>query len=88
MKVFEYLACGRAIVASDLPVLREILNEGNAWLVAPEDAAAWSRALQSLAEDPRRRESLAGRARSDSAMYTWAERARRALGGLGVPDER
>jgi glycosyltransferase involved in cell wall biosynthesis len=86
MKVFEYLACGRAIVASDLPVLREILNEGNAWLVPPEDAEAWSHALRSLAEDPRRRESLAARARSDSGRYTWAERARRALTGLGAAD--
>ena len=30
MKMFEYMAAGRAIVSSDLPVIREVLNERNA----------------------------------------------------------
>ncbi len=41
MKMFEYLAAGRAIVASDLPVFREVLNERNAVLCPPERPAAW-----------------------------------------------
>ncbi len=41
LKLFEYLAAGRPIVASDLPALREVLRDGaNAWLVPPDDAAA------------------------------------------------
>jgi glycosyltransferase involved in cell wall biosynthesis len=86
MKVFEYLASGRAILASDLPVLREVLNEENAWLVPPEDAASWSSALRGLAADPRRREALAARAKADSLRHTWEARARRALAGLGGTD--
>ena len=82
MKVFEYLACGRAILASDLPVLREVLNEGNSLLAAAEDAAAWNLALQALAGDGQRREALGARARADAELHSWEARARRALAGL------
>jgi glycosyltransferase involved in cell wall biosynthesis len=82
MKVFEYLACGRAILASDLPVLREVLTEDNSVLAPPEDAAAWNHALRSLAADAGRREALALRARADAGLYSWEQRARRALAGL------
>ncbi len=33
MKMFEYMAAGRAIVCAELPVIREVLNEGNAVFV-------------------------------------------------------
>src|SRR3990170_1610021 len=46
MKMFEYLAAGRVILSSDLPVLREVLNEGNAILLPPEDPAAWRAAVE------------------------------------------
>ena len=41
MKMFEYMAAGRAILSSDLPVLREVLNEENAILLPPDEPAAW-----------------------------------------------
>jgi glycosyltransferase involved in cell wall biosynthesis len=47
------LALGKAIVASDLPVFRELLTHGeNALLVKPEDAAALANALVELARNP------------------------------------
>ncbi len=46
MKLFEYLACGRAILSSDLPVLREVLNPANAVLLDPETSRAWAAALR------------------------------------------
>lgn len=82
MKVFEYLAATRAIISSDLPVLREVLNDKNAVLVPPEDVAAWDNALKALAVDSGRRLALAVQARADTACYTWSERARRSLEGL------
>ena len=82
MKQFEYLASGRAILASDLPVFREILNEGNAVLLPPEDVAAWDQALKQLIADDSRRNTLAEIARKDAAQYDWRERARRLLEGL------
>jgi len=86
MKQFEYLASGRAILASDLPVFREVLNEGNAVLLPPNDVAAWDEALNQLIADDSRRNSLAESARKDSAQYDWRDRARRLLGGLEEND--
>ncbi len=86
MKQFEYLASGRAILASDLPVFREVLNEGNAILLPPNDVAAWDQALNQLIADDSRRNSLAERARKDAAQYDWRDRARRLLDGLEKND--
>jgi glycosyltransferase involved in cell wall biosynthesis len=86
MKLFEYLACGRAIVSSDLPVLREVLNPQNAVLLPAEDGAAWAAALQELQTNPERRARLAAQARQDANGYTWEARASRILAGLPAID--
>jgi len=83
MKMFEYLAAGRAILASDLPVFREVLNETLAVLCPPEDLEAWAQALQSLQNDPRRRQALGQRARQAASHYSWPRRAARILEGFG-----
>jgi glycosyltransferase involved in cell wall biosynthesis len=82
MKMFDYLAAGRAIVTSDLPVFHEVLNEGNAVFCPPEDVPAWIAAVRALLDDPARRETLALQARNDSRQYSWTERAKRALSGF------
>jgi glycosyltransferase involved in cell wall biosynthesis len=82
MKMFEYLAAGRPILASDLPVFREVLDERNSALCPPEDTAAWAEALRDLLANPKKRAALSLRAKVDSARYTWVERARRALDGF------
>jgi glycosyltransferase involved in cell wall biosynthesis len=82
MKLFEYLACGRAILSSDLPVLQEVLNQWNALLLPAEDVDAWVVALQALMADPGLRNALARQAREDALEYTWTGRARRILDGL------
>jgi glycosyltransferase involved in cell wall biosynthesis len=83
MKMFEYMACKRAIISSDLPVIREGLNSSNAMLCPPEDVDAWSQAFGSLINDEERRNTLAGQAWCDIQQYTWLERARKALSGFG-----
>ena len=82
MKMFEYMAAGRAILTSDLPVIREVLDETSAVFVPPEDAAAWSAVLKSLLDDPARRESLASNARRAVEKYTWLARAQKILAGF------
>ena len=81
LKIFEYMAQGRAIVAADLPVLREVLEHGrNAWLVEPEDAEAWVHAVVTLREDAALRRRLGYAAFEDFRQrYTWTERARKVL---------
>jgi glycosyltransferase involved in cell wall biosynthesis len=82
MKMFEYLAAGRAIISSDLPVFREVLNDRNAVFCPPDDIPAWTAAVRGLLADPARRESLALQAESDSRQYSWTARAKRALDGF------
>ncbi len=79
LKMFEYLAAGRAIVTSDLPVFHEVLNERNAVFCPPEDISAWTAAVRALLDDSARRETLGTQAKADSQHYSWAERAKRAL---------
>lgn len=82
LKVFEYMAAGRATVASDLPAIREILVDGRtALLCDPEDADEWAGALRRLERDPEFREALGERARAAfEADYTYEQRAKICLG--------
>lgn len=84
MKLFEYLACGRAILCSDLPVLREVLSEQNAMLLPPAEISAWVKAIQTLQLQPELRAGLAEQARQDAGRYTWRARARRVMSGLSI----
>jgi len=78
LKLFEYMAAGRAIVASDLPSIREVLaNDDTALLVTPGDAAALADAIRRLAGDPSLRARLGAAARRASAEYSWSRRAER-----------
>ena len=87
MKMFEYMAAGKPIVASDLPVLREVLEDGaNALLAPPEDVDAWERSVRRLLDDPGLADRLGRAARQDlEAHYTWDARARTVLAGIGEP---
>lgn len=83
LKLFEYMAAGRPIVASDLPSLREVLTHSrNAWLVHPDDPAALAAALRTVRDDAALGSRLAARARADVAAYTWEGRARRLAGWM------
>jgi glycosyltransferase involved in cell wall biosynthesis len=81
MKMFEYLAAGRVIVATDWPPLREVLHhESNALLVPPGDNAALQAALGRVLDgDGALRERLQQQARRDAAHYSWRHRAQRIL---------
>ena len=84
MKVFEYMASGRAILSSDLPVLREVLSSENAILLPPDDLQTWLKAIQDPQVDSRRRMRLGGQARSDVQQFSWEARARRILAGISI----
>lgn len=81
LKMFEYMSAGKPIVASDLPVLREILShEVNALLCRHDEPSQWVDALNRLQTDPSLRAKLGEHARQDVAShYTWQERARRIM---------
>lgn len=82
MKMFEYMASGRTILTSDLPVIREVLNESMAVFCPPEDVTSWQSALHTLLADPSRREALGKSSRRNAENYSWQARARRTLEGF------
>ena len=75
LKLFEYMAHGKAIVASRLPVLQEILNESLAVLADPELPEEWKECIQQLS-DPKFRARLGGAAREVfTSQFSWQARA-------------
>jgi glycosyltransferase involved in cell wall biosynthesis len=82
MKMFEYMAAGRAILSSDLPVLREVLDGTMAVFCPLEDAGAWETALGGLLADLPLRQVLGQRARAAVEQYSWVRRAQRVLEGF------
>ncbi|NUP95433.1 MAG: glycosyltransferase family 4 protein [Planctomycetaceae bacterium] len=80
LKVFEAMACGLPLVASDLPSLRELLHHGvDAWLVAPDDPEKLAEGLRRLLDDRELRQRLADSFAARAAAHTWDARARQLL---------
>lgn len=80
LKLFEYMALGRPVIAPDQPNIREVLADGeNALLFAPGDATAFRSALQRLCVDAalRRRLGEAALATVETRPLTWAHNAAR-----------
>jgi glycosyltransferase involved in cell wall biosynthesis len=81
LKLFEYMAAGRPIVASDLPVLRALLADGrNALLVRPDDPSALADGIRTVLDSPDLAARLARGARDDACRHSWGGRARGILG--------
>lgn len=83
LKLYEYLAAGRPIVSTDLPVLRTVLkHEYNALLVEPNNVDALRAAIERLLTDPPLATRLAAQARLTALKHTWLDRAKYILGLL------
>lgn len=73
-KVFEYMAMGKGIVASQLGQIGDVLeHDQTAWMVPPGDCRALKDGLKVLIADRQRRDRLGQNARREAiAKYTWA----------------
>lgn len=82
-KLFEYMAAGRSIVASDLDQIAEVLNRDTAILVPPGDSGALSQALAALVANPELRGRLGGAARAAVvASHSWRHHTGRIIDAL------
>lgn len=79
LKIFEYMAVAKPIIASDLPVIREVLNSDNAILVGPDDLNAWRDAVISLKTKELRVKFGHAASRDFEKKYTWKARAEEIL---------
>jgi glycosyltransferase involved in cell wall biosynthesis len=77
LKIFEYMAAGRPMVVSDLPVLHEVLeHEVTAWLVPAADGAAMAAGVSTLLDRPDLAARIGRRAREEAPKYAWSRRAK------------
>jgi len=80
-KLFEYMAMGKAIAASALDQIADVLEHGRtALLVKPGDPGELAESIQRLAADAQLRAELGRNARETAlARHTWRQNARRVL---------
>jgi glycosyltransferase involved in cell wall biosynthesis len=78
LKLFEYMAAGCAVLASDLPSTAEVVRNGETALLAPPgDVVAFADAIRRLVTDLALCRTLGERARIEVRRYTWSARADR-----------
>ena len=87
IKLFEYMAAGCAIVVSDLPPMREILDEEDAMWTTPGNPQSIAAAIAALVQDPARARHLGERVRTKSERFTWQARAARISAVLASMEE-
>ena len=81
LKLFDYMVCGKPIVAADVPCHREVLQNGvNASLYRHNDVEHLAACIRELGERPRSAEALARAAWAQSVEYNYDARAERVLG--------
>ena len=80
-KLFEYMAMGKGIVASNLAQIGEVLeHKKTAWLVKPGDVKDLADGILRLAQDKKLREELGKNARQKAIKnYTWEENVKRLI---------
>ncbi|MBI2610940.1 glycosyltransferase family 4 protein [Candidatus Kaiserbacteria bacterium] len=85
LKLFQYMAAGVSIVASDLPSIREILTDDTAFWFAPDDERALARQIEYVLSHPDEAREKAERAADAIKQYTWTNRARMTLNHIHQP---
>lgn len=76
LKLFEYMAAGKVIVASDLPSIREILDENKAYLCPPASPRSLAEAIRSIYRDPQLAQKRILAAKAAAQNFSWDCRAR------------
>ncbi len=76
MKMYEYLALGKVVVAPDQPTIREIAENGrDSVLFAPEDSNSLAQKLDALIIDKEGRDGLGSNGAKLAINHTWEKRA-------------
>lgn len=79
IKMFEYMASGVPIVASNLPSIREVLNTDNAFLAEPDAPQSVAGEIKKVFENPLTAKEKADQALEDVKKYTWDEYAKKII---------
>ena len=79
LKVFAHMASNIPIIASDLSVLREVLNENNSVLVEPDNSESLASGILKILENKNLAEEISKQAFEDVKNYTWNKRVKNIL---------
>lgn len=79
LKMFEYMASKRPIIATDLPSAREILSEKNAVLIKPDSPEDLARGIKCVLDDNELADKISSRAFQDVQRFTWDQRAEKII---------
>lgn len=79
LKMFEYMAAGKPIVASDLPSIREVLNKENSVLVKADDEYALMEGIKKVFSDSEFADKISKNALRDAQNFSWEKRAEKFL---------
>ena len=82
MKMFEYMASGRVILTSDLPVLREVLNENNAVFYQSGNFHDLKMKFTDLINNETKRNQIAAQAFKDVRAFSWQERMQKIMSAM------
>lgn len=75
IKLFEYMAAGKVIIASDLPALREVVDSSVVVFFQPGDAHDLAVKIDEILSDPDRATRMARRSLERAQQYSWQSRA-------------
>jgi len=79
LKMFEYMASKRPIITSNLPSIREILNENNSFLVEPDNPERLAKGIENMLKNPNLSAKISNQAFNDVLGYSWKKRAKNIL---------
>ncbi len=83
LKLFEYMASGTTIVTSDLPSVREIVDEDSAYFFEAGNSSTLIHALTRTLEDTKVSVAKAANAHDKVQAFTWENRAKQILIFIG-----
>lgn len=78
LKLFEYMASGTLILASDLPSIKEVLNDDNSMFFKPDDLDSLIHSIE-LALNSKNISKLTDQAMNDAVKYSWLKRTENIL---------
>ena len=76
MKLFEYMASKRAIIASDIPSIRELVNDDMVYFVEPDNPLKLSNGIKDLVKNINLQNKLSQNAYNHVINQTWDKRAK------------
>ena len=83
LKLFEYMASGRPIVASDLPSIKEVLDKDSAVFFKPGNSEELARSIKKIIDDENLAKSISEKAFEKVQEYTWEKRVKKILVFVG-----